>query len=316
MSDNEQMSIVNWNLDMTTSPSTPIAMPDTIIRSLVRWGLYPASWAALLFGFHRIMGWGQDPRMVWSQTTGALLVFYLVIEIMLPYQKRWAMTWASLWVDLRYVAFNGISVTAISAALGLATITIAGTHAGPASNWSIAAQLIAALLIFEAINYSLHRAMHELRGPVGRFLWRTHAAHHMPPRLYLLMHAVFHPLNAVIIQAGAIILPIWLMGYSPQAAAMFLMVNGMHGLISHFNVDVRAGWMNYIFVGTELHRYHHSAVVTDAGNFGATLSIFDVLFGTFVYRPGVPPRDLGVDPASGLPAYERFGAVLALPFRP
>ena len=91
---------------------------------------------------------------------------------------------------------------------------------------------------------------------------------------------------------------------------MFLMINGMHGLISDFNVDVRAGWFNYLFVGTELHRYHHTAVVTDAGIFGATLSIFDQLFGTFVYHPGVPLRDLGVGAATGLPAYERFGSVL------
>ena len=31
-----------------------------------------------------------------------------------------------------------------------------------------------------------------------------------------------------------------------------------------------AGWLNYIFVGTELHRYHYS--------------VFDQMFGTFVYH--------------------------------
>jgi sterol desaturase/sphingolipid hydroxylase (fatty acid hydroxylase superfamily) len=179
----------------------------------------------------------------------------------------------------------------------------------------LALQVVAALLIFEAINYTVHRAMHEMRGPFGRFLWGTHAAHHLPPRLYLIMHAVFHPINAVIVQAGAITLPIWAMGYSAQAAAMFLMINGMHALISHFNVDVRAGWFNYLFITTETHRYHHAAAVCDAGNFGATLSVFDQLFGTFVYRPGLAPAELGVDPGARLPPYERFGAVLALPFR-
>ena len=301
---------------MTTSLSPPIATPDSIIRSLVRWGLYPASWAVLLVGFYRIVALNADPAATWSQSTLILMPVYFLLEFTLPYQKRWAMTWASFWADLKFLLANGTTIAAVSAGLALLTISTAGTHPGPASNWPLAAQVIASLLIFEAINYTVHRAMHEMRGPLGRILWRTHAAHHMPPRLYLLMHAVFHPLNAIIIQAGAIILPIWLMGYSPQAAAIFLMINGMHVLISHFNVDVRAGWMNYIFVGTELHRYHHSAVVTDAGNFGATLSIFDVLFGTLVYRPGVPPLDLGVDPASGLPAYTRFGAVMALPFRP
>lgn len=288
--------------------------PENLIRRAVRWGLYPAAWVALLFGFHRIIGWGADPRAVWGQTTGAMLPVFLVIELSLPYEQRWSMTWASFKADLKFVLFNAGAVTAISTALAWFSISTAGTHAGPVSAWPVWGQVAAVLLVFEAINYSLHRAMHQLGGPVGWFLWRTHAAHHLPPRLYLVMHAVFHPVNAVIIQALAITLPIWALGCSPQAAAIFLMINGMHGLISHFNVDVRAGWMNYLFVGTELHRYHHSAVVADAGNFGATLSIFDQMFGTFVYRPGVPPVALGVDPRSGLPAYERFGAVLALPF--
>jgi sterol desaturase/sphingolipid hydroxylase (fatty acid hydroxylase superfamily) len=291
-------------------------MQDSMIRRLVRWGLYPASWAAVLFGFHRIIAWGDDPRAVWGQTTGALLAVYLLVEFTLPYEKRWAMTWPSFRADLKFVVSNAATLAAISAGLAYFTISTAGTHPGPASSWPIPAQLAAALLIFEAINYTLHRAMHQMRGPVGRFLWRSHAAHHLPPRLYLVMHAVFHPINALIIQGLAIILPVWAMGYGPEAAAMFLMINGMHGLISHFNVDIRAGWANYLFVGTELHRYHHSAVVSDAGNFGATLSIFDIAFGTFVYRPGLPPAELGVDPASGLPAYERYGAVMALPFHP
>ena len=288
---------------------------ESLIRKLVRCGLYPASWAVLIFGFYRILGLHADPAAVWTQTTGMLLPVYLLVEFTLPYEKRWAMTWASAWADLKFVVLNGGTIFAVSAALAWFTISTSGLHRGPASDWPVAAQVVAALLIFEAINYAVHRAMHEMRGPLGRFLWGAHAAHHLPPRLYLIMHAVFHPINAVIIQAGAITLPIWLMGYSPQAAAMFLMINGMQALISHFNVDVRAGWLNYVFVGTELHRYHHSAMVRDAGNFGATLSVFDLMFGTFVYHPGVPPQELGVDPNCGLPAYERFGAVLALPFR-
>ena len=289
--------------------------PNTLIRSLVRWGLYPLSWLILLFGFYRILILGEDPSKVWSQTTGALFPLYFLIEFTLPYDRRWAMTWASFLADLKFAVSSGITLVAISAVLGYFTITNAGTHPGPASDWPIAAQLASALLIFEAINYTIHRAMHQMRGPVGRFLWRTHAAHHLPPRLYLVMHAVFHPFNAVLTLGLAITLPVWLMGYGPEAAAMFLMINGMHGLISHFNVDIRAGWMNYLFVGPELHRYHHSADVKEAGNFGATIPLFDILVGSFVYNPGVPPADLGVAPSSGLPPYERFFAVMALPFR-
>jgi sterol desaturase/sphingolipid hydroxylase (fatty acid hydroxylase superfamily) len=143
----------------------------------------------------------------------------------------------------------------------------------------------------------------------------VHAAHHLPPRLYLVMHAVFHPINALIIRGLVIVLPIWAMGYDQQVVAMFSMITALHGIISHFNVDMRMGWANYLFVGPELHRYHHSACPNESKNYGSALSVFDQLFGTFVYRPGLPPRDLGVSPESGLPDYDRTGAVLALPLR-
>ncbi len=285
------------------------------LRLLVRYGLYPTSWAVVLTGFHLIWTTGIEPRLIWGVTSGFLVLLYLVVEWAIPYEKRWRMTWASFKADLRFALTNTVFVGALSAFLALFTITISGNLSGPGSSWHPALQLLLCLLIFEAINYALHRAMHELRGLPGRFLWSVHAAHHLPPRLYVVMHAVFHPLNGIIIQGLAIILPIWLMGYDQRVVTMFLMINGLHGTISHFNVDVRMGWLNYIFVGPELHRYHHSAAIEESRNYGATLSIYDWLFGTFVYHPGVPPAELGVSPASGLPPYERIWEVLTLPIK-
>lgn len=295
---------------MTATSFGPIEMP---MRQLVRWGLYPASWVVLLVGFHRILAWGEDPRTVWIQSTAILAPAYLLIELTLPYQRRWSMTWRSFLADLRFILLNGAVGAAVSAMLALAAISTAGDHRGPASDWPVGLQLLSTLLIFEAINYTLHRAMHRMKGRIGRFLWLSHAAHHLPSRLYLVMHAVFHPLNGILIQALALILPIWAMGQGPEAVAMFFMINGMHGLISHFNVDVRLGWLSYVFSGTETHRYHHSADPAEAGNFGATLMLYDLLFGTFVYRPGVPPQDLGVTADQGLPDYADTLAVLTLP---
>lgn len=288
---------------------------EAMARRAVRWGLYPLSWAVVLSGFHLIATTELDPRQIWATISALLFALYFFIEFALPLQRRWRMTWSSFLADLRFVIVNGAAGAAVSLGLGLLAISTSGEHLGPASNWPPLFQLAAALLIFEAINYTLHRAMHELPGPLGRFLWRSHAAHHLPPRLYLIMHAVFHPINGVIIQALALILPIWLMGYGKPAVAMFFMVNGMHGLISHFNADVLMGWANYLFVGPELHRYHHSADPAEGKNYGQVLSIFDQLFGTFVYRPGVFPDELGVRASEGFPPYAKTLAVLALPFK-
>lgn len=284
------------------------------LRVLARYGLYPLSWAIEIFGIYLIWTTPIDPRMIWGVAGGVLAIIYLLLEWLVPYEKRWSMSWRSFLADLRFALVNGGFIAGFSAVLGYFTITISGNLSGPASLLHPALQLLLCLLIFEAVNYTMHRAMHEMRGTFGKFLWSTHAAHHLPPRLYVIMHAVFHPLNGILIQGLAIVLPIWLMGYDQKVVAMFLMINGLHGLISHFNVDVRMGWLNYIFVGPELHRYHHSADVNEAKNYGNTLSIYDWMFGTFVYRPGVPPAELGVSAAAGMPAYERTFKVLALPF--
>lgn len=290
------------------------AAAETIARKLVRWGLYPASWAVVFCSFYLIKFTAYDLKVIWGATAGILASGYLTIEWLLPYQKRWAMSFRSFISDFKFIIVNSICVSALSALLAVFAITVSGQNTGPASDWPQPIQFLSCLLMFEAINYSIHRLMHESKGGFGRFLWRTHAAHHLPPRLYLVMHAVFHPLNGVAIQLLAITLPVWIMGYNQEVVTMFLIINGLHGLISHFNVDVRMGWANYLFVGPELHRYHHSANVDEAKNYGATLSIFDQLFGTFVYHPGVPPKELGVDPSSGLPGYERLFDVLKLPF--
>lgn len=298
---------------MTKLP--PTSAVASLVRTFIRWGLYPFSWCIVLVAFHLIHTSTIDPRTIWGATAGTLALLYLIVEFLFPYERRWAMTFRSFIADLKFIVGNSLTVAATSALLTIFTITISGDLAGPASNWPEPLQLLACLLIFEACNYTAHRVMHEGRGGIGLFLWRIHSVHHMPPRLYLMMHAVFHPINGIIIQGLVIVTPIWLMGYDQQVVVMFLILNGMHGLISHFNVDVRMGWANYLFIGPETHRYHHSANFNEAKNYGATLSIYDQLFGTFIYHPGRPPKELGVHPDAGLPDYDRYLEVMTLPFR-
>lgn len=284
-------------------------------RALVRRWLYPLSWVWIVFALDHFLAMEQDRRPAWILITLPLLVVFLVVEILLPLERRWSMTWRNLVTDLVYVALAGAAITLVATGLALLSITIAGTTNGPARDWPLWLQVPVLLLVFEFLNYWIHRSMHRLGGQVGAVLWRVHAAHHLPRGLYLLMHAVSHPINALLVQSIAIILPISLMGYRPDAVLIFLVVNAFHGIISHFNVDLRMGLANRIFVGPELHRYHHSADPLEAMNYGATLSVWDQVFGTFVYRPQRSPAALGVRPAQGFPEYRQVLRVLGLPFR-
>ena len=77
--------------------------------------------------------------------------------------------------------------------------------------------------------------------------------HHLPQQLYVIMHAVFHPVNAVIVRVFVQLLPLWVLGYDAYSALIYPSIIGLNGAFSHFNVDMRMGAMNHLFIGPELH---------------------------------------------------------------
>jgi sterol desaturase/sphingolipid hydroxylase (fatty acid hydroxylase superfamily) len=169
-------------------------------------------------------------------------------------------------------------------------------------------------LVFEFLQYWFHRLSHEGRGALGRFLWKIHLAHHLPDRVYVVMHGVFHPVNALI-SALLIQSSMLLLGLSPEAAFAAILIIDLQTMISHFNVDIRAGVWNYLFIGTELHRYHHSASIDESKNYGTVIPFWDLVFGTFLYRPAKHPARLGLDGSDEYPPSQKLWQVLALPFR-
>lgn len=286
-----------------------------IILNCLYWGIYPLSWVIVISLFVAAQHGHFELSTALIISNSSLLVLYIAVETVLPFKRRWGATWSSLFADVKYIAMNGMFTGLAKAGLALFAIDLSGTSTGIASQWPLLIQVIVALLIFEACHYSIHRYMHMGSSRIGLFFWRLHSAHHLPQKLYVTMHAVGHPLNALLIQTLTIVLPIWLMGYGQSATTLFLMINAIHGLIAHFNVDTRMGWFNYLFVGTELHRYHHSSALKEARNFGAVLSVYDQLFGTFVYNPGTAPAELGAFDQTLYPDYKNIGQSLVFPFK-
>ena len=100
-----------------------------------------------------------------------------------------------------------------------------------------------------------------------------------------------------------------------KATLVATLLIDLQSLVSHFNVNIKAGFLNYLFIGTETHRYHHSANMDEAGNYGNTLAIWDLIFGTFYYRPNAVPEKLGVSADNQYPKSENVLEVITLPFR-
>jgi hypothetical protein len=67
---------------------------------------------------------------------------------------------------------------------------------GPLANWPLLPSIVMGLLAFEFCQYWQHRISHEARGRIGGWLWRVHVAHHLPDRVYVLMHPAGHPISA------------------------------------------------------------------------------------------------------------------------
>jgi sterol desaturase/sphingolipid hydroxylase (fatty acid hydroxylase superfamily) len=241
------------------------------------------------------------------------VVLLVTLELLFPIERRWKMTFRTFLRDLKYIVAGGATFSVIDGLFGLASIRLTAGHVGPITYWPLYLSVPVALLIVEFLNYWQHRGSHKLSGRLGSLLWRSHAAHHLPEQVYVLMHPAVHPINTFIIRGLVTLVPLYYLGASPATVLLFSVIVTFQALISHCNVDIRAGWLNYVFAGTELHRFHHSADISESKNYAVTLSFLDIIFGTFYYRPGYLPERLGVTGSSSYPGSNEFWKVMMLP---
>jgi sterol desaturase/sphingolipid hydroxylase (fatty acid hydroxylase superfamily) len=281
----------------------------------VTWLTWPLLLAVNLFAV------GHALSLHWNLglTLGLLTVFGIAVLVTLewryPLDPRWRMSRRTfLGRDLKFFIAGAFTGAGSNLLFGLLGLSLAG-HPGPLSQAPLWLQIPAAVLAFDFCQYWQHRWSHEAKGPVKSFLWKAHVAHHLPEQVYVLMHPAMHPINFLLVQ-GVIRVPLFFfLGISPEAIFAATALIGLQSLVSHCNVDLRAGGWNYLFVGTELHRFHHSAAREDTGNFAVVLSFLDVLFGTFVYRPGEAPQRLGVEEPARYPKSHEFWRIMRIPFR-
>jgi sterol desaturase/sphingolipid hydroxylase (fatty acid hydroxylase superfamily) len=265
--------------------------------------------------FHALLfHWSLDATL--GALTGGTILTLVILEFLYPLDARWRMTWRTFaGRDIKYLAAGIASGAGTNFILGLVGISLAAGHQGPLTHWPVWIAAPAAVFIFDVFQYWQHRWSHEADTGWKRFLWRTHAPHHLPEQVYVLMHPAGHPINFFLLQ-GIVRIPLfYFLGVSPEALFAATAIMGLQGIVSHCNVDLRAGWFNYLFAGTELHRYHHSADVTEWKNYAVVFSVIDVIFGTLVYRPDRPPARLGVANHDAYPRSSQFWRVMLLPFR-
>jgi sterol desaturase/sphingolipid hydroxylase (fatty acid hydroxylase superfamily) len=174
----------------------------------------------------------------------------------------------------------------------------------------LAIQLGITYLSLEFSGYWAHRFLH-----TQGFLWYTHRAHHSAEVLTFLVGGRGHPLEHIVFLVFGLLFGgvtmgtfLFLFGTAMHPGMpMALILMGLFGAvmdkISHSELPMSFGPLDYVFMSARMHQIHHSAETHHRNkNFGGTMSLFDWIFGT-AYRPareeefrlGMSPDEVGAN---------------------
>lgn len=230
---------------------------------------------------------------VWLVDTGAPQLFsaYLTVmiaaisilfhETFLPSREDWRPTAKEIIRDGLFLTLVQVALPAVLKGLALVLIVwMSNNSTAPIigiwpSDAPILVQVAIMLVVAEFFRYWMHRTFHK-----NRILWKLHAVHHAADKLYTINVGRFHPLDKSLQFLGDT-LPFLLLGVSPDVFAAYFVLYAINGFYQHSNADVRLGFLNWIIAGPELHRWHHSAIISEAhSNYGNNLILWDSIFGT------------------------------------
>lgn len=249
----------------------------SLFKSLIRTTSYPliAGGAALMLIYLATIGANYWPLFPLIVAVGITLV--ALLERIAPYEADWNRdhdhdTVAdALHLFVSYLLIQSSVAIAFSLRAWLPEDWVLWPQRAPM--W---VQVLLAGLILDLGLYTMHRASH-----ASGFLWRLHAIHHSPERLYWLNGGRRHPLSALVL-AGPGLTVLFLLGATPIAVGAWLSFMSVQLAFQHANLNYRLGPFRHLLGVAEMHRFHHKRDFEDAQvNFGEVFLIWDHLFGTY-----------------------------------
>ncbi len=246
--------------------------------------------------------------LVFNVTYVALAIAIAVLERVFPHEQAWLANDGQIVPDIAHTVLNkGIAQVIIVMVTFMGIAEFAAPTAGvlwPA-HLPFGVEVAIGLVIAEFGLYWKHRFAHEWPP-----LWRFHAVHHSVTRLWFLNTGRFHVVDTL--TGLAVAMPVLLLLGAPKdVMIMVSAITTFVGILTHSNVEMRCGVLNFVFNTPELHRWHHSKVLAEGNrNYGENLMLFDQLFGTYFNAPRRPPKDIGI--AHPMPS--TFFGQLAVPF--
>jgi len=246
--------------------------------------------AALLF-VERMPTW---QKIVW---TVLCLGLSWILEGLFPLVRLHYRKW-------RHAGVNGVFLgtsLAINTAFGVVTVLASAwteargfglLHLVALPPW---AELVVALLLLDLMaQYWAHYLLHRVK-----WMWRLHVVHHSDTKVDATTGARLHPGDYTVRETFALAAVV-LSGAPLAFYLVYRLLTILFTFVTHANVRPPA-WLDaglsLVFVTPNMHKFHHhfERPWTDA-NLGGILSIWDRLFGTFVYGDPLRVR-YGVDVA-------------------
>ncbi len=283
------------------------------MKDFIRFGLFPLT----LFGGLSLMLMAR--YMGVSMELTALLVAVATMAIVygaersLPFRPDWNRGDGDVATDMLslavILALLEPLIKLLSLWIGARILLLVGDQ-NPVdvfpSHWPLLMQLFLFAAAAEFGRYWMHRLSH-----TNAWLWRFHAQHHSPERLYQFNGYRIHPLNyAWNYFFGQF--PLLLLGATSEVVWLYFTLSAIVAAFQHANIDSRNGPLNWIFSTNELHRWHHS---TDSRigykNHGSVLIIWDLVFGSYYSGKTAKLDKVGIVSPRHYPRNNYFKQLLA-----
>ncbi len=271
---------------------------------------FPIALIGALLSCAYLMSVGYTPLAALLISEMPVIALIILFERVFPNRAVWNESQGDVLTDAGHtftiLILGGLSVPLIFVG-GMWLSNAIGSDVWP-SNWPLAAQFVLALVLAEAVLYWVHRLQHQVP-----LLWRFHSLHHSPCRLYWLNTYRFHIVDILMNAVPGYGLLIAL-GIGDEAFAMFGLATAIVGFFQHGNLEFNGRLTNWFFSTPDLHRWHHSNVAAESNhNYGQTVIVWDVLFGTRFLPESADALQIGMASPRNFPT--KYLAQVLVPFR-
>ncbi len=143
-------------------------------------------------------------------------------------------------------------------------------------------ELLLSIMILDLIaQYFVHYLLHKVH-----WMWRLHTVHHSDKHVDVTTGTRHHPFDFIIRETFALIAVV-IMGMPIAFYLFYRILSVLFTYFTHANISLPKQLdkaLSFVIVTPNMHKFHHHYQMpwTDS-NFGNMLSIWDHLFGTFVY---------------------------------